>query len=1486
VVNGPIDFESTPDHQLTVQVRVTDSLGGTSGQSFTVNIADQAELTAPDGYIKFATVFSDANGNLAVDAGEPFAIADEFGKFTLAAGTGRIVLIGGTDIATGAPFAGVMEAPEGSTIISPLTGLVTSLVEHGFTLSDANAAVLDVFGLDSGIDLPNYDPILATLSTNAGESAIGTAAVKAGAEAQNIVSQWSVVLVAAGATHAQAGHAIINAIGHEVEIRATPPQALDLTSETVVHTILDAASSALGITINAAVVDGAATVIAASNAEAAAVTGAVGADILTGITQIQIVANASANALATADAGTIGTVVSDYTGSNLDTKIAGAASGVLDVDGANSSDTLTGTDDPDFLQGFGGNDTLNGGLGTDTLDGGDGIDQLNGGHGNDTLIGGAGDDALDGGQWYDGINPLGNGDVDRANYALATGPIVANLQTGTVTGNASVGTDSLTHVEGLIGTAFGDTLAGGANDFIETFRGGGGDDDIDGRTGNDRAEFNDATGAVTINLAAGTASGAGIGTDTLHSIEDVRGSAFDDVFNAVGFGPTSTNAGSRGTFNSFRPGGGDDNIIGNGDTQLDYYDATHGVTVDMRTGVVIGGAGIGTDTFSGVARVRGTFFDDVLKGGQLAFSVPGVAEFFEGLGGNDLIDGGSGYDWARYSNTASVPAGFQVQSPLDASQTITVGIYVHLADGIVQGSPLEYGTDTLRSVEAVVGTQLADIFDATGFSLTSTNRLSPAVGLNEFEGGAGNDIIIGNGSTRVSYTGSTAGVTVDLSGGGSGTVVGDGSVGIDTITGGVSSVRGSAFSDHFIGYNNLAGTVQIFEGRAGDDTIDGRGGFDRANYHTDTNVTAGVTINLGAGTVVGNSTVGSDTLLSIESITGTEFADVFNASTFTADNVVTPSPNSGSGNNLNEFDGAGGDDTVTGNGNTRVSFISAANGVAVTLTAGGAGTAVGDSSVGSDTFLSGVSRVRGSSFDDVITGNGGNNNLDGQGGNDILTGNGGIDTLEGGEWFDGISYTGLNDIDRASYALATAGVTVDLQAGTATGNGSVGSDTLNHIEGVIGSASVDSLSGGANAFFETFRGGNGNDTINGRGGFDNAEYSDATGAVTINLAAGTATGLGVGLDTLQSVESVWGSASGDIFDATGFGSGSTNAGSLGAFNIFRPGDGADAITGNGSTVLDYDDISITHGLTVDLNAGSIVGGVDVGTDAFSGVNGVRGTRHADTLTGGQAAFDAPGTFESFWGQGGADIIDGGSGFDIARYDLADGTQANGIVVNLANGNVTGDGLYVGTDTVQHIEAIVGTQLEDIFDATGFGAASTNAGSLGTLNEFEGLAGNDLVIGNGNTRLVFDNATGGVQVDLLLTTNAITGNNSVGTDSIHGVGEVNRIRGSAFADTILGNDEGNTLEGAGGADILEGRDGNDTYVFHAGFGLDTITGFIAGEATDDVIQIDQSLFADFNGAFAASQQVGDDVVITLDASNTITLSDTLKSDLHQNDFLFV
>ena len=92
---------------------------------------------------------------------------------------------------------------------------------------------------------------------------------------------------------------------------------------------------------------------------------------------------------------------------------------------------------------------------------------------------------------------------------------------------------------------------------------------------------------------------------------------------------------------------------------------------------------------------------------------------------------------------------------------------------------------------------------------------------NEFEGMGGNDTIIGNGNTVLSYLNATNGVTVDIAAGTAAATGPDASVGNDTFTG-VQFIRGSAFADTLKGSNNVPGPSEVFEGRGGDDFIDGR----------------------------------------------------------------------------------------------------------------------------------------------------------------------------------------------------------------------------------------------------------------------------------------------------------------------------------------------------------------------------------------------------------------------------------------------------------------------------------------------------------------------------------------------------------------------------------------------------------------------------------------------------------------------------------------
>ncbi len=370
--------------------------------------------------------------------------------------------------------------------------------------------------------------------------------------------------------------------------------------------------------------------------------------------------------------------------------------------------------------------------------------------------------------------------------------------------------EALTHswVMNFVGDAGADAFDSGDNNDL--FIGNGGNDTFTGKFGYDRAGYGDATGPIDVELAAGTVTDigsnpTGIGLDTLRSIELVTGSNAADIFNATGFSATSINAGSTvtantlGLFNEFEGRGGNDQITGNGATLISYYHATAGVTVVFTegswtstssgaSGTASGDASVGHDTFTGVNSIRGSFFNDTFTGSNNPF---GTSENFEGLGGDDTINGGGGFDRAVYDNSFGGS-----------------GINVQLAAGTVTAiNPtlgIDIGSDTLRSVEAIWGTNFNDTYDATGFSPSSTNAGSAqssaidstATNFNEFEGGGGTlDTITGNGNTRIAYYHATAGVVVTLNASShEGDAFGDASVGHDLVVSGVSRVAGFSYT--------------------------------------------------------------------------------------------------------------------------------------------------------------------------------------------------------------------------------------------------------------------------------------------------------------------------------------------------------------------------------------------------------------------------------------------------------------------------------------------------------------------------------------------------------------------------------------------------------------------------------------------------------------------------------------------------------------------
>jgi Ca2+-binding RTX toxin-like protein len=808
-------------------------------------------------------------------------------------------------------------------------------------------------------------------------------------------------------------------------------------------------------------------------------------------------------------------------------------------------------------------------------------------------------------------------------------------------------------------------------------------------------------------------------------------------------------------------------------------------------------------------------------------------DVFQGFGGDDSIDGLAGRDIADYSYA-----------------TGPTGINVDMASGTVTGNG-SVGTDTLRSIESVRGTDFADTYVATGFNQTSPNnaqdiQIQSNIN-NTFEGGGGNDSITGSsgtqasystgdGGTQISYIHALDGVTVDLrAGSGYGTAASDiAHVGTDTFTK-VSAVVGSNYDDLLYGTDSLVHTDVFFGGR-GNDRMDGRDGYDFVSYSyffDPSVITGGISVDLAAGTVTGNSSVGTDTLISIESIRGTQFHDVYSAVGYHDDT------NAGSNGTFNQFEGMGGDDTITGNGNTRIDYNFALAAVTVDLAAGTAhSTVADDADVGNDTILGGVNAVRGSSFNDSLSGSGRNENFLGGYGDDLADGGGG---------FDRAVYNTITD------DAITSGITVNLAHGTVDGDPSVGHDTLRSIEAVQGT--------------------------------DLADIYVATGFTT------TAT----------------------VTNPNAGSSGANGSGA--AFNEFEGGAGDDSITGNGNTRIAFYNALAGITVTFDLNSwtsaasgatGNASGDASVGHDNnFSGVNAVAGSAYDDTLTG---ANNPDNTTEEFAGRGGNDFIDGKGGFDRAYYS-DDGLAAFGIHVDMASGVVFGDAA-IGTDALRSIEAIRGTRFADTYVATGFtgsgaptpSANSGNAGFNGSssdFNEFEGLGGNDTITGNGNTRVSYANATAAVTVDLGLGTardsaDALNGTTfdlaSVGIDSFTAV---NRVRGSNFADTIFGDANANTLEGLGGNDRLDGKAGNDTltggngadaFVYADGGGADNITDFNRGQGD----KIDVSgvtgiyTFADIQSKITSSVGTSP-TIIDFGGGNILTLINV--TSLQQSDFVF-
>lgn len=202
-----------------------------------------------DGYIKNAVVFLDTNGNGLQDQGEISTNTNDLGGYTLPTGAlGNLLSVGGIDISTNLPFNGTLSAPQGSTVVTPLTTLVNSLIAAGQDTATAKAAVASALGLPSGFDVTTFDPLIATVDPNATDAQRQTAL-----EAHKIAANVAVILSQSGAIGGLPSSAGANttsiaaadALAALIQGTMTG-QRLDLTNTATLDVVFTAVGTALG----------------------------------------------------------------------------------------------------------------------------------------------------------------------------------------------------------------------------------------------------------------------------------------------------------------------------------------------------------------------------------------------------------------------------------------------------------------------------------------------------------------------------------------------------------------------------------------------------------------------------------------------------------------------------------------------------------------------------------------------------------------------------------------------------------------------------------------------------------------------------------------------------------------------------------------------------------------------------------------------------------------------------------------------------------------------------------------------------------------------------------------------------------------------------------------------------------------------------------------------------------------------------------------
>lgn len=638
--------------------------------------------------------------------------------------------------------------------------------------------------------------------------------------------------------------------------------------------------------------------------------------------------------------------------------------------GGGGNDTIFGNSANNVLKGLNGNDILNG-LG--------GADYMDGSGGNDTFyVDNPGDVVVD-----SVVPGLGGTDLVKSTVDYTLPDNIENL---TLLGSGNLNGTGNDLANRIIGNS-------GDNDL----KGGGGADTLSGGGGIDTAIYADSDAGVTVYLNGSTAGSGGTAEgDILTGIENIYGSAYDDVLEGgLGANKLTGNGG-----NDILNGGAGADILdgGLGSDTASYLGAPAAVIACLNNPGANTGYAAG-DTYISIENLSGTAYDDTLVGDGNANTLSGGGgnDLLKGGGGADHLDGGLGTDTVDYSLS-------------DAAVTVS------LLSG--SGSGGDAQGNTLVGIENLVGSHYADHLTGDG-------------GNNDLNGNVGADVMAGGGGNDIYHVDNAADAVLEAANAGSDTVMTTVSYALaagqavenltcaDTASTTAINLSGNTLAQAIIGN---AGTNTIYDGGAGAaDGMAGLGGDDdvylvcnAGDLVSETagggndKVEASVSYKLSAGQEIETLSTQNDISTTAIDLTGNTLAQ-------------TIVGNAG-GNHLDDG-GAGSPDTMKGLGGDDIYYVN--NTHDQVLEAAGAGNDMVYSSVsyilgtgqeveslasaGSNVSLTGNEQAQ------TILGDAGNNRIDGMRGSDVLKGGAGTDTFV----FDSTLSATTNVDQIADFAVGT-----------------------------------------------------------------------------------------------------------------------------------------------------------------------------------------------------------------------------------------------------------------------------------------------------------------------------------------------------------------------------------------------------------------------------------------------------------------------------------